>query len=949
MSTKKNTLNQEIKEEIKVYEDEYIKEITRSNKKIEEHLNNLTKNSRKEIFIDIINYYRILVEKSILYIYVKSGEEKKQKITVSELRGNAKKYIKKTQYKFLDEAFSELSENPIHNIPSDDNSERIFFYHLQNITDLKVILEKNYKIQILQNLTKIEEYIISNTSKYYLKIKEKIDNPSYGILKEAEVFIKKIKPFFWNHKNEMYYEISFWPLENLNSKYHNKSDLIIAYTKINLKKGTTSKIKYKKIKIQLEHREIELYIITDWKISIQKNEVENFMKSVTKKEIFTNPLELNSINLYLSENKLNLLELVNLNDFNKLKSEINSKEETPFLDFLEDLKNKLKKNIEGSRVVRYLLCNFNKKSISSYMNEGFDKNITIGKYNGFDIKHKSKPFDNFPLTLNLPDTWTVNKDLKYILDEDEDYTADKFVAEIKKYSENNNIIFFDYKNTDYTFEEIKKLIQKYNEKLNKKGYHTYKDEEQIKFFDDKWLFINSYADYYIKIKNKINNFLNSSINEHYEPQAKQWLESNTEINFDKKQKHILNNIFKNSAIGVIYGSPGTGKTLILKYINRILKNDKKLILSLTNNSVNNLKIQIENDAGKNHFLTIHKFAKTEDNNYDILIVDECSMISNKDFYGILSKAKFKKLILVGDEKQIAPIRFGNWFNLILNDTHFEKITYELTNIKRTESDRLQNLWQETRRLANPDCDSSGYKKIYALLVKYEILATLEDLFLEEWIDTADQVILTWNYEGLFGINNINNYFQEKNTNEIYEFGFKKFKKGDPVLFSNVKNHSKIPKNTKGKILNIFYERDFIVFDIEINFIYLPDNGNNFENEIKILESHNYSTEKVVIRFNQQWEKNENCNFIFPFELSYAITIHKTQGLEYESVKIILPDILKKQIEFNVFYTAITRAKKELKIYCPANSDYKILSNLKFYEYQSDLEILSKYEETKSKL
>ena len=50
--------------------------------------------------------------------------------------------------------------------------------------------------------------------------------------------------------------------------------------------------------------------------------------------------------------------------------------------------------------------------------------------------------------------------------------------------------------------------------------------------------------------------------------------------------------------------------------------------------------------------------------------------------------------------------------------------------------------------------------------------------------------------------------------------------------------------------------------------------------------------------------------VIPFQLSYAVSIHKAQGLEYDSVKVIIPKSNSEKITHGIFYTAITRAKKK---------------------------------------
>lgn len=52
----------------------------------------------------------------------------------------------------------------------------------------------------------------------------------------------------------------------------------------------------------------------------------------------------------------------------------------------------------------------------------------------------------------------------------------------------------------------------------------------------------------------------------------------------------------------------------------------------------------------------------------------------------------------------------------------------------------------------------------------------------------------------------------------------------------------------------------------------------------------------------------------PFQLAYSVSIHKVQGLEYNSVKVVISSSNSEQISHGIFYTAITRAKEKLKIF-----------------------------------
>lgn len=63
-----------------------------------------------------------------------------------------------------------------------------------------------------------------------------------------------------------------------------------------------------------------------------------------------------------------------------------------------------------------------------------------------------------------------------------------------------------------------------------------------------------------------------------------------------------------------------------------------------------------------------------------------------------------------------------------------------------------------------------------------------------------------------------------------------------------------------------------------------------------------------------------------------------QGLEYESVKVIITNEIEDLISHNIFYTAITRAKKKLKIYWSPETEQKIIAGLKPIFNDKDIHI-----------
>lgn len=82
--------------------------------------------------------------------------------------------------------------------------------------------------------------------------------------------------------------------------------------------------------------------------------------------------------------------------------------------------------------------------------------------------------------------------------------------------------------------------------------------------------------------------------------------------------------------------------------------------------------------------------------------------------------------------------------------------------------------------------------------------------------------------------------------------------------------------------------------------------------------------------------------IVPFQVAYAVSIHKAQGLEYDSVKIVITDEVDELITHNIFYTAITRARNNLKIYWTPEVEKKVLSTMQPINNNKDIHFIKKY-------
>ena len=219
----------------------------------------------------------------------------------------------------------------------------------------------------------------------------------------------------------------------------------------------------------------------------------------------------------------------------------------------------------------------------------------------------------------------------------------------------------------------------------------------------------------------------------------------------------------------------------------------------------------------------------------------------------------------------------------------------------------------------------------------------------------NEIILCLNYGGLYGINNINHFMQENNNGKEIWRGIQRYKVGDPILFNDSadkffsQNKEQVPiihNNMKARIVNfITLDKDKpterIQFDIEIDRPLIELNVDDYEFEIIGNAENGNSIIRFAVNKNKSTDEDDDgaSKTIVPFQIAYAVSIHKAQGLEYNSVKIIITDEIDELITHSIFYTAITRARKKLKIYWTQAVEKKVLGRLKPKNNSHDVALL----------
>lgn len=195
-------------------------------------------------------------------------------------------------------------------------------------------------------------------------------------------------------------------------------------------------------------------------------------------------------------------------------------------------------------------------------------------------------------------------------------------------------------------------------------------------------------------------------------------------------------------------------------------------------------------------------------------------------------------------------------------------------------------------------------------------------------EDEDEIVLCLNYDGKFGLNNMNLYFQNANTrSKVYTWAEWTFKVGDPIIFLDTKRSSSLYNNLKGRIVGISKNESAISFTLDIDTILTERQCRRESFEfVEVTNSGTRIRLEVLASNEEAGSDEERVKTIIPFQIAYAVSIHKAQGLEYKSVKIIIPSGNAEKISHSIFYTAITRAKEKLKIYWSAETMQNIVES-----------------------
>lgn len=883
--------------------------ILEQNGKIERDISRIGIFDNGEICSEIINKLRTFVEHIAMYHYVQKNSLKNE-VTQKNVTAGIPFVNKDKELSFISRLHKCLQACASHYVISEVTSPRLIQKYLPYLLKIKKWLKVTYGIDILNNLNNLMK--ISDTSI--------ID--FYGPIKQNLLFNEYIHN---PHPNERYYVYSCYPIIvddaiiyevtlGIASDFASKFNRFIVFSNEEIPLNYSIRCEFYEKKINVSKYTTTIRIVQDWSISIRPCELSNFGQIFGLKEkISSLSPEYLKLMIYLNQNKLTILDLLCLKQeqYIKIKNNIlSSSKEIHIFNIFDIARSYLNKNYSEKNLIKYLAYNLNNKIIKSQLST-CENNINLFVDKGVI------PFCKMPFAMSL---LNHNPSLIDLIEIFGTPNEDELVyRKLKNATELNNVIYHKLDELfDSDIEKIKSNIDEINQKLywdpqskiERIGdfyYLKYAEDDTVDILDKLMeLSKNGVVGYSDFAKNKINDY-------------------NIEIDSEEKKKIIIN-LFSQTKVSCIYGPAGTGKSYLASIISNIYKDNKKIYIANTNSAVNNLYRKIGGNI--DDFMTIKKY-NNRFYSCDILFIDECSMVSNKDMIKILSKNAFKCLVLMGDIIQIESIKFGNWFKMakaFMNGTSKK----ELKEMHRTSSEYLKLLWSKLRKKENI---------IDEILFQYDMVKDLNDDSLFE--KNNDEIILSLNYNGIYGINNLNNLMQEKNNNKSIRILAYTYKIGDPIIFTDNNQFAPILyNNLKGEIVSFEKKDDTVTFVLKVDTILDELMLYEFDN-VKLLEvTDNKSLISIKLEIKFDSDNDEIRSKLIPFQIAYAVSIHKSQGLEFKNVKVVISNDVDKEITHNIFYTAVTRSSKNLTIYWSKDTENAIMQQILVKQDERDIGIFS---------
>ncbi len=400
---------------------------------------------------------------------------------------------------------------------------------------------------------------------------------------------------------------------------------------------------------------------------------------------------------------------------------------------------------------------------------------------------------------------------------------------------------------------------------------------------------------------------------------------------DEHQREAVLEAVRHGVI-VLTGGPGTGKTTTINTMIEYFEDEglticlaaptgraAKRITEATGREAKTVHRLLEVEGGPEGTGT--NFLRNAQNplEADVVIIDEMSMVDIYLLHALLAAISVgTRLILVGDANQLPSVGPGSVLRDIIASGTI--VSVQLTKIFRQaeESDIVMNahriLRGEHMTVDNQSRDFFMMRRRDADKIIANVIQLVQTR-LPKYIhaDPSDIQVLTPTRKGLTGVERLNRIMQaqmnpadpDKAECAHGEDGL--FREGDKVM--QIRNDYEIEWDVYGR------------FGASI-----AHGKGVFNGDIGRISRINPYAREVTVVFEDSRTVTYTYSQLDELELSYAVTIHKSQGSEYPAVVIPLLDGPRMLLNRNLLYTAVTRAKNCVMIVGDPDVYYRMIDN-----------------------
>ncbi len=398
------------------------------------------------------------------------------------------------------------------------------------------------------------------------------------------------------------------------------------------------------------------------------------------------------------------------------------------------------------------------------------------------------------------------------------------------------------------------------------------------------------------------------------------IENRKGIELDDLQRDAVLKSISNGVV-IITGGPGTGKTTT---INTIIEYYASQGMDIMLAAPTGRAAKRMTEATGYEARTIHRllevsgqmddekgsgvhFERNRDNplEADAIIIDEMSMVDTHLFYALLKAlVPGVHLILVGDSSQLPSVGAGQVLSDLISSQKFPTIYLKKIFRQAEESDIVMNAHRihngEKPVLDNKSKDFFFLERNDSNVIYKHMVQLIRDK-LPGYVDAGpyDIQVLTPMKKGPLGAQQLNLVLQEylnppDPSKKEHAYGDMTLREGDKVM--QIRNNYQAEWEVVGK------------YNVPI------DSGMGiFNGDMGIVKEINEYSQDLVVEFDEHRRVRYPFSELDELELSYAITIHKSQGSEYPAVILPILGGPRMLLNRNLLYTAVTRAKSTVCI------------------------------------